>query len=867
MVNKKIDSISRICRRTVLLFITIFGTIFFASAQNEQDIFANFAHMQHEKVPGLQKNLAPVLPHLLLPLTATPGAAFVAGDAIQTQQRLDIELRKMRKHYASFLANFAPELPDFHKRVMLDTFQWKLLATEMAIDARGSLYPLAAVRNVADSTVWRKVKIPHYEGPINKAEAIYKRDLLIGKEQMAAPSLFLHFNAVDYIARVFVNGKLVGEHTGLFGAFEFDIKPFVHEGKNQLEIRVYNDAIMMGDNWFLGPNRKFGKKIAACGGPGWDKSDFGLGWKSSPPGFGIWQDCFLESRNSAYINDLFVHPLLEQAKAEVSIEVPAAAKNIDVVYSLYGQNFKATLVNKKLVGHAAISTQPGTDRFVTLKFKINIPAGRLRVWSPETPWLYQLQIRLLQQGKLVDATSSQFGMRSFVQSQNSVPKGRFYLNGKEIKLRGANMMGNLMQCVMRKDYRQLIDDILLAKIAGMNFWRMTQQPCQAEVYDYFDKLGLLAQTDMPAFNGYRKDVVSEAQAQFLELLRLVRNHPSNALVSYLNEPDFTKPMMMTREQHQQLFYGFDSTARVINPGQVCKWVEGDYVNLAPRFSDHHDYDIWYGDGMRNNYIGAWHDTRAGWMYGCGEFGAEGLDNIAFMKKYYPSAWLQLKVDDQWDPRNIPGCQTPTIGLKWMHLKDNSVQDWVKGSRQFQYWAIRLATEALRRNNYLNSFSVHLLIDAWPAGWLKSLMDADRQAKPGYFAYLNALRPIAVNLRPDAFYGFSGDRCNIAVFVCNDKADPIRGSRLRYQVLQGKNVLYSGSKPVEVRASNADFKGYLKFPMPTVQQRQAITVRVGLFDSKNKLIHDSADEIEVFPAGDKGKKLDHPGGFAQELIAH
>ena len=98
---------------------------------------------------------------------------------------------------------------------------------------------------------------------------------------------------------------------------------------------------------------------------------------------------------------------------------------------------------------------------------------------------------------------------------------------------------------------QLRDDILLAKIAGMTFWRMTQQPCQPEVYDYFDKLGLLAQTDMPAFNGYRKDAVEEVKPQFVELMKLVRNHPSNAVISYCNEPDFNKPMMLDRKQHEQ----------------------------------------------------------------------------------------------------------------------------------------------------------------------------------------------------------------------------------------------------------------------------------------------------------------------------
>ncbi|MGF7230342.1 glycoside hydrolase family 2 protein, partial [Arachidicoccus sp.] len=680
---------------------------------------------------------------------------------------------------------------------------------------------------------------------------------------LGSSKLLLHFNGVDYIAKVFVNNKFVGEHTGLFGSFEFDIHSYVHTGKNLLEIKVYNDAIMMGDNFFTGPHRKFGKKLAACGGPGWNAVG---GWTNCPPGFGIWQDCYLEKRADVFINDIYVRPLLQQSIAVVSIEVPVSAKDVSLSYSLYGQNFKATINKKRMVDKKDIRIRPLNDRFNIWTFNTVIAKKNLRLWSPDAPWLYQIQVELDQHGKTVDAVKKQFGMRSFEQSTSSVPTGRFYLNGQEIKLRGANMMGNIMQCVMRKDWRQLENDILLAKIAGMNFWRMTQQPCQEEAYDYFDKLGLMAQTDMPAFNGYRKDVVRNENAQFVELLRLVRSHPSNIMISYLNEPDFSKPMMLSRAGHQQLFYGFDSVAQLMNPGQVCKWVEGDYINLSPRFSDDHDYDIWYGNGIRKTYFGSWFDTRKGWMYGCGEFGAEGLDDIEFMKKNYPKTWLQSN-DGKWNPKIIPGCQTPTVGAKWLVLKDSSMVQWVTQSRIYQQWAIRLFTEALRRDDNLNSFAVHLLIDAWPAGWLKSLMDADRQAKPAYFAYRNALRPVAVNLRPDAFYGFSADSSRIAVFVCNDEPYMIKGANLRYQVLQNDRVLSAGTIPVTQRASHVDFKGYLKFKLPNVQKRQSIKVQVGLFDAKRQLINNSDYDIDVFPATDKGKKLDRPGGYRQRLIAH
>lgn len=835
------------------------------SAQNKDDVFEQIALQKRTGPSELEQNPAPVLPDVILKWDENLQKGFKPSTKITTQAQLDKELIKMRKKFTPFMKDFAPALPETRRQTNLERFSWRLIASEMRIDEKGNLYPLPEVQPITGENPWKEVSIPHYTGPINKAEAHYKKDLNITENQFASDKLFLHFNAVDYIADIYLNGQKVGNHIGLFGAFEFDIKPFVRLGKNELEIKVFNDAIMMGDSNFLGPNRKFGKKLAACGGPGWNEPGLAKGWSVCPPGFGIWQRCYLETRTSAFINTIHVRPLLDESKAEVWIELPDNAKDAQIVYALYGQNFKTTITANQLIDNKNTGKTSTNKGFTVYKFKVNIPKNQLRVWSPDEPWLYQLQVRVLQDGKVVDAGKQQFGMRSFVQSATSLPKGRFYLNGKEIKLRGANMMGNLMQCVIRKDFDQLRDDILLAKIVGMNFWRMTQQPCQPEVYDYFDKLGLMAQTDMPSFNGYRKDAVEEVKPQFVEVMRLIRSHPSNIVISYCNEPDFNKPMMLDRKGHEELFSGFDSVAENLNPGQVTKWIDGDYINISQKSSDHHDYDIWYGNSIKERYFGKWHSTRAGWMHSCGEFGSEGLDDIGLMKKLYPTEWLKLEQNGTWNPRNIPSCQTQTIGAKWLTIKTGTMEDWVKNSREYQMWATRLFTETLRRDPKMNSFAIHLLIDAWPAGWLKSIMDTDRKAKPAYFAYLDALRPISVNLRPDSFYGFSGDKVNIPVFICNDNPEALLNGTLRYQVESEGKIIATGNIKANVPASNPEFQGRLEILFPEVSSQKVITVRAGLFSAEDKLIHESAYDLSVFPSNDKGKQIENPGGYPQKLI--
>lgn len=846
---------------TLLMFIAAWAQTM--SAQ-EVDIFEQFALQKRVETPGLENNPAPVLPDITLPWDNVAQKRFEPGKKITTQKQLEKELAKMRKRYAPFMRDLAPKLPTVRKQYELKTFEWILLASEMREDKDGNLYPIPQVEPL-ETAAWKTVTIPHYTGPINKAEAIYKTQLELTPQWMAAENLYLHFNGIDYQAEVYINGKKAGSHTGLFGAFEVDIKPFVKQGSNTLEIRVLNDSPMMGDNYFLGPNRKYGKKLAASGGLGWDEPGLGKGWTMSPPGFGIWQRCLMEARPAAYIHEVYIHPLVEQRKAMVRIEIANTQKRpCTLSYSLFGQNFRETVAKDITLDDVS---RIGKDSLglTVCQFVIDFGKAPVRLWSLDEPWLYQLQVSVRDDGGTVDARKQQFGMRTFEESNTSVPKGRFYLNGKEIMLRGANMMGNLMQCVMRNDLDQLRDDILLAKIAGMTFWRMTQQPCQTEVYDYFDKLGLLAQTDMPAFNGYRKDAVEEVKPQLVEMMKLIRNHPCNAVISYCNEPDFNKPMMLDRQQHEQLFTLFDAVAASLHPGQVTKWIEGDYINLANKHSDHHCYDTWYGKSMKNQYLGGWFPTVKGWMCACGEFGAEGLDRIQLMQKFFPKKWLDTDPNGKWDPNRIPRCQSATIGKKWLNIKEETMEEWVGNSREYQRWATRLFTEALRRNPKINSFAIHLLIDAWPSSWLKAIMDTERSAKPAYFAYRDALRPVAVNLRPDSFYGFSGERSKTAIFVCNDTPQEYRDATLRYEIAYHGAMLYTGSSRVNISASKPQFHGYLNYVFPDVSNRDKLTVHVGLFDAAGKLIHDSSYDIEIFPVKDKGQQLVFPGGYKQMLI--
>ena len=120
-------------------------------------------------------------------------------------------------------------------------------------------------------------------------------------------------------------------------------------------------------------------------------------------------------------------------------------------------------------------------------------------------------------GTVKDTAVSVFGMRSFAEDMESVPRGMFYLNGKSIRLRGANTMGYEQQDVLRGDFDMLLYDMLMAKACNMNFLRLTQRPVQKEIYELCDCIGLMLQTDLPLFTVMRRTKFAEGVRQAEEM--------------------------------------------------------------------------------------------------------------------------------------------------------------------------------------------------------------------------------------------------------------------------------------------------------------------------------------------------------------
>jgi hypothetical protein len=786
------------------------------------------------------------MPERLLPLDQNdPTAAFRPLPKLDSAAKLQHELARQRRRYARFMRNLAPEPERTRLAILLDKFDWRI---QTPADLTDPTQPLQGKGE------WIKVRIPHYGGPLGRATTLYRTTFQVTEEMLAKGALFVCFKGVDYRAHVFLNSAFLGSHEGFFAPFEFDCTPVARLGDNTLFVQVENDAICMGNESWGGDGDQYeGDKIYAATGPGYDDPE--IGWHHCPPGMGICQDVYVEARAPIHVHDIFVRPILEEERAEAWIEVyncHLLRQEISLRLSVFGQNFRRTLFRDR--SYALPGPLGPTVNYFRLPFELPQP----RVWDLDTPWLYQIQVKATgKEGQLLDVAARQFGMRSFRIEEREEPKGRLYLNGRQIRLRGANTMGFEQQCVMKKDWEQLRDDILLAKICHMNFWRLTQRPVQPEVYDFCDRLGLMTQTDLPLFAVLRRNQFCEAVKQAGEMERLVRNHPCNIMISYINEP-FPGAMdkahrHLTRPELESFFLAADQAVRLADPDRELKPVDGDYDPPAPGLPDNHCYCGWYnghGVDLGKLHKGHWQRVKPGWLYGCGEFGSEGLDPVKVMRKYYPKDWLPQSLEEErdWSPDRIMKAQTGRFHYMWFDTQ-HSLADWVSASQTHQAWVTRLMTEAFRRDSRMTSCAIHLFIDAFPSGWMKAIMDVDRGPKPAYFAYREALTPLMVNLRSDRYAFFAGEEIRLEMWICNDLTTAPERAFIDYQLeLDGKVLLAQRSK-AEIPLCSSAFQGFLCLRAPEVRKRSQAIVRLGLTGESGKVLHDTSIRLDIFPKPD------------------
>ena len=303
------------------------------------------------------------------------------------------------------------------------------------------------------------VAAPEYRGA-----GWYAREVTIPGEWTGVRP-FLNFNAVDWSARVWVNGQIAAENDNGYLPFSIDLSPFAAAGETvTVTVRAWDIAEA---------TTLVGKQV-----PHWYTYSSG-----------IWQSVWLEARPASHITGVAISPDVANAQAAAQVDLSiAAAGSYRLRLSSPDGTFPAVESSQTL--------QPGSQS-VALTFAVPNP----QLWSPETPHLYDVQVELLPaDGSAGDSATTYFGMRTV---SRGAWDGKDYeyitLNGEPVYLRGALDQAFHPDGLHSYPTDEIIrGDIQLAKDLGLNLLRCHIKINDPRYYYWADKLGLLIFYDIPS---------------------------------------------------------------------------------------------------------------------------------------------------------------------------------------------------------------------------------------------------------------------------------------------------------------------------------------------------------------------------------
>jgi beta-galactosidase/beta-glucuronidase len=338
--------------------------------------------------------------------------------------------------------------------------------------------------------------------------------LLVYRRAFQAPRLengkrlLLHFGAVDWEAKVYINGKQVGSHRGGYDAFTFDITEAVRPGAdNEIIVVVFDPT-----------NGTRGKQNLG--------SMFNPGGIMYTPCSGIWQTVWLEPVPACRIEELQITPDVDAGVLRLKVRLEGGTKDTPRV--------EATALD----GDRVVARASGAPR---AELCLALPAAHL--WSPDDPFLYGLKVKAGD-----DEITSYFGMRKIALGKDERGVTRMLLNGKFVFQAGVLDQGYWPDGIyLAPTDEALRFDVATMRKLGLNMARKHVKVEPQRWYYWCDKLGLLVWQDMPSGdisrgNDKKKDGKAKTdemgrqfQAELKAMIEQHGNHPSIIMWVVFNE--------------------------------------------------------------------------------------------------------------------------------------------------------------------------------------------------------------------------------------------------------------------------------------------------------------------------------------------
>lgn len=423
--------------------------------------------------------------------------------------------------------------------------------------------PAGAQQPSFSDQTWEQVNLPHsFSLPYFMWKSVYNgygwyRRTIEMPEEWKGKQVAIEFEGVFIQSEVYLNGKRVGEHTGGYTGFCYDLTPFLKPGKNILAVRVNNlwkpdVAPRAGDHQFSG---------------------------------GIYRDVYLHVTDPLHVSwcGTFISTP-EVSRASASFRAETEIRNDYTQSQQFSIRTEIVSPEGKTVSQAETKEmlKAGSTRiFTQYPAAITNPS----LWHPDTPNLYKAVTTILKGTNIVDRQETTFGIRWF---EWRADKG-FFINGEHYYLLGANVHQDHAgwgDAVTNAGFRR---DIQMMKDCGFNTIRGSHYPHDPSFARACDEIGILFFPEnafwgmgggsgdrdgwgTPSSSCYPPNPADQDHfdrsvlAQLKELIRINRNSPSITAWSMSNEPFFTDAS--TNERMKQLLNKATDSTHLWDPTRL-----------------------------------------------------------------------------------------------------------------------------------------------------------------------------------------------------------------------------------------------------------------------------------------------------------
>ena len=440
---------------------------------------------------------------------------------------------------------------------------------------------------------WEKVTIPHTARLENlvvvkqfQGTSWYQKNFKVdnSKDQKT----FLYFEGVMQEADVWINDQKITNHKGGYLPFTVDVTPYLNSKKeNTIKIKVNNE-----DN----PDFLPGKPLKDL-----DFNYYG----------GIYRNVYLITTSKLYITDavnankvasggLYVNfenidkkvasgTIQVHLKNEFSIDKNATAKFILTDNKGQKLEFKSE----------SFSVKPNSDFVLTQKISVENP----KLWSINSPNLYQLEVQILSDKKIIDSYSEKIGIR-----KSELKADGYYLNDEKIFITGTNEHQEYPYLGYAISDEAQYRDAVKIKNAGFDFVRMSHYPHAEAFLNACDELGLLVMNSLTGWQFFGGEAFQKsAYRDIRDMARRDRNHPSIVFwEASLNETEMSAAFMKeaTKTLKEELPFDHNYSA---------SWIDNENYDLfipARQHAKAPDYWTKYNKGNRKIFIAEYGD----WEY-------------------------------------------------------------------------------------------------------------------------------------------------------------------------------------------------------------------------------------------------------------